>query len=110
VDDLLADPGVSLGDRPVETCEEAVALLQGAGPDPLAGLARQLLAAKLNTLAGSERCEASEDLVAAGDALLANFSPQEEGRPSDSLHAEAAESLSRLAALLAFFNSGELCR
>jgi hypothetical protein len=110
LDDLLQDPGVTLGDHTVATCDDGVAILQGSTSDPVAGLARQLLAAKLNVHAGSERCAASEELVATGDALLARFAYDGSDTEPGSLEAGASDSLSRVATLLAYYNAGTLCR
>lgn len=77
VDDLLADPGISLGSLPVETCPQALNLLQGLN---LAGektpgddaylLVQQLLAAELNLNVGSEACVAVETALLEAQSLL----------------------------------------
>jgi hypothetical protein len=103
VDDLLADPGITLGGWPVTTCRDAVAVLGGGTADPLAHLARQLFTAKLNFEAGSGRCQAASDLVTAGDALLASIEQSGAATAADSTNAAS------VAALLGTYNAGVLC-
>lgn len=110
VDDLLEDPGISLGEWPVATCQDAVGVLEGDPSNPAALMARQLLSAELNLAAGAGTCAITRELVLAGHALLAN--QQYDGSPVDPEVQEdgAAESMSRVAALLALYNSGRLCQ
>ena len=60
LDDLLADPGIRIGDHDLSTCSESVALLEGStnngdeASEPAYALARQLVAAELNLTAGAE--------------------------------------------------------
>jgi hypothetical protein len=113
VDDLLADPGLQLGDHPLATCEEAVALLQGGtaagqSPDPVYPLAAQLLTAELNLGVGSETCAAAEEAAVGAHLVLsaAGF----DGVSSSPLDAEAGGALPQLRRLLEAYNTGELCR
>jgi hypothetical protein len=104
VDDLLADPGITLGGWPVMTCRDAIVVLEGGTADPLAHLARQLFTAKLNFEAGSGRCQAASDLVVAGDALLASIEQSGAATAADSTNAAS------VAALLGTYNAGVLCQ
>jgi hypothetical protein len=104
VDDLLADPGIALGGWPVTTCRDAIAILAGSAADPLTHLARQLFTAKLNFEAGSGRCQAASDLVAAGDALLASIEQSAAATATDSTDAAS------VAALLGTYNADVLCQ
>lgn len=114
VDDILADPGIDLGDHILTTCEESLALLQGrtgageATTAPIHDLAAELLAAELNLSAGSETCPAAEEAVVGAHIVLssANF----DGVSSSPLVAEAGGALPDLLDLLAAYNSGQLCR
>ncbi len=114
VDDVLADPGIGLGDHLLGSCEESVALLQGlsgAGgetSDPAFELAGQLLAAELNLTAGAETCAVADEAVVGAHLLLstANF----DGVSASLLDAEAGGAVPRLVELLAVYNSGQLCR
>jgi hypothetical protein len=109
VDHLLEDPGISLGDRPVTTCHEAVAILEGDPSDLVSRLARQLLAAELNLAVGSRTCGAAAEAVLAGHVLL---SAEGYGGP-DAAHGaaepEVSESMARVRALLSLYNGGRLC-
>jgi hypothetical protein len=70
--------GVYIGDVYVDTCLEAVRLLNKStintnkkfASDPLFNLAAQLLAAKLNVQAGAGTCSAAINAINAGQALL----------------------------------------
>lgn len=77
VDDLLQHPGVLMGELSVDSCQQAVNLLQRLDlqgfehpDDPAYALAAQLLAAQLNLAAGSEYCPAVDQAVKAGQLLL----------------------------------------
>ena len=111
LDDLLAFPGVTLGDHAVATCDEGVVILEVSPvAEPPEGLAQQLLAAELNLNSGSETCPAAEETVVVAQALLSSFGyAGPDGAPL-SADEEAIDSLDRLVALLAAYNSGELCR
>jgi hypothetical protein len=69
---------ILIGDLDVDTCEEAVAILskrsvddnKNLARDPAFGLAAQLLAAKLNVVAGAFVCQAATDAINQGQALL----------------------------------------
>lgn len=109
LDDLLADPGISLGDHPVVTCQDGVTILT-TGSDPLQRLARQVLTAELNRNAGSESCGAADESIPVAQALLASFHRAGTTDSAPSLEPDDAESVDRLVDLLAAYNSGELCR
>jgi hypothetical protein len=114
VDDVLADPGLQLGDHRLTTCEESVALLQGRTTtgddtsDPAYALAAQLLAAELNLNIGAETCPAAEESVIGAHLVLA--SSGFDGVSTSPLDAEAGGALPKLIDLLTAYNSGELCR
>jgi len=110
MDDLLKDPGISLGVWAVNTCQDAVAVLQGDRSDPLTGMARQLLTAELNLAAGSGTCEATRELVLAGHALLTRAEYDGSSMEANGLEDGAAESMRRAATLLSLYNAGRLCR
>jgi len=110
VDDLLDDPGISLGEWPVTTCPDALGVLEGDTADPVARVAQQLLTAELNLTAGAGTCAVTRELVIAGHALLAR--QQYAGSPVDpeTLDEATAASVGRLADLLSLYNAGRLCR
>ena len=114
VDDVLADPGLQLGEHLLISCEEAVALLGGAMSsgaetgDPIYALAAQLLAAELNFSAGAETCPAAEEATVAAHIVLAAASF--DGASNSPLDNEAAGALPRIVELLTAYNSGVLCR
>lgn len=114
VDDILADPGIGLGDHVLTSCEESVALLNGhtgigeATTDPVYDLAAALLAAELNLSVGSETCPAAEEAVIGAHIVLA--SAGFDGVSSSPLDPEAGGALPDLIELLAAYNSGQLCR
>jgi hypothetical protein len=111
LDDLLAIPGVTLGDHAVATCEEGVVILEASSDaDSAQGLARQLLAAELNLNSGSETCEAAEEIIVVAHAVLSSFGYAGTGHAPLPADDEAGGTLPRLIDLLAGYNSGELCR
>jgi hypothetical protein len=116
LDDLISDPGIQLGDHPVTTCEEGLALLQGrnaAGEDtsePIYGLAAGLLAAELNLNAGAETCPIAEEAVLGGHLVLADAGFDGSGEYTAATSGEIADAIPRLVELLVAYNSGELCR
>ncbi|HSF86734.1 MAG TPA: hypothetical protein VLG28_13910, partial [Acidimicrobiia bacterium] len=114
VDDILADPGIGLGDHMLTTCDESVALLEGRtatgdeANDPAFALAAQLLAAEVNLNIGAETCPAAEEAVVGAQIVLA--AAQFDGASASPLDAEAGGALPQLIDLLTAYNSGELCR
>lgn len=114
MDDLLAKPGISLGDLPVENCEQGLALLQGLTlegeeiDDPLFSLAAQLLAAELNLNLGAETCPIAEEAAVGGHMVLASVNFTGTGNYFTTVEVNAA--VPRLLELLQGYNSGELCR
>ena len=116
VDDLLADPGIQLGNYLVPACQEALALLQGrtaAGEetgDPIYGLAAELLSAELNMRAGSEICPIADEAALGGHLVLASVDFDGSGEYAAALSDETANAIPRLVELLAGYNRGELCR
>jgi hypothetical protein len=115
MDDLLEDPGIQLGDHPVTTCQEGLALLRGrttAGKetgDPIYGLAAALLAAELNLNAGAETCPIAEEAVLGGHLVLARVGFDGRGETA-ATSGEIADAVPRLVELLVAYNSGALCR
>lgn len=114
MDDLLADPGIQLGDHLVQGCEEALHLFSGRTADgedttdPAYELAGRLLAAELNLGVGSESCPAAEEAVVGAHLVLSAASF--DGTSVSPLDAEAAGALPRLLDLLGAYNRGDLCR
>lgn len=114
MDDLLAKPGISLGDLLVRNCYQGLALLQGLTldgeetDDTLYDLAAQLLAAELNLNLGAETCPIAEEAVVGGHMVLssANFT----GNGTYFTNVEVSAAVPRLLELLQVYNSGELCR
>lgn len=117
MDDLLAEPGILLGDRPVAICEEGVRLLQastgtnGEDEQVLPALARQLLVAQLNLAVGAEHCPAVDEAVQRAQLLL--LAAGYEG-PDSTLRDDAPPEVGEQARLrakeLAEYNAGTLCR
>ena len=116
MDDLLADPGIQLGDHPVTTCEEGLALLQGytiAGEetdDLVYELASALLAAELNLNVGAESCPIAEEAVLGGQLVLSQVGFNSSGEYAAVKSSEIASAIPRLVELLQGYNRGELCR
>ena len=116
VDDLLADPGIQLGNYLVPACAEALALLQGRTAsgeetrDPVYGLAAVLLAAELNMRAGSEICPIADESALGGHLVLASVDFDGTGEYTAALSDETASAIPRLVELLQGYNRGELCR
>ncbi|MEJ2210683.1 MAG: hypothetical protein P8129_16820 [Anaerolineae bacterium] len=116
VDDLLADPGIQLGNYLVPACQEALALLQGRtadgeeSGDPIYGLAAVLLAAELNMRAGGETCPIAEEAAVGGHMVLDSAGFDGSGAYAAALSDEMAQAIPRLVELLAGYNRGELCR
>lgn len=114
VDDLLADPGLQLGDHRLSTCDEALALLLGQTAtgqetgDPTYGLAAQLLAAELNLSTGAETCPIAEEVVFGAHLVLANT--RFDGARTSLLNAEATGAVPQLTSLLTSYNLGTLCQ
>jgi hypothetical protein len=114
LDDLLADPGIQLGDYPVTTCEEGLTLLQhGTIEDPgslVNGLAAMLLAAELNLNVGAETCPAAEEAVLGAHLVLSRAGFDGTGQYTSAPSSEMTHAIPRLVDLLTAYNSGELCR
>jgi hypothetical protein len=75
--------------------------------DPAFGLAAQLLAAKLNIVAGAKSCSSAASAIANGQALLATV--HFDGISHDKLSAAQASSANTLAATLDKYNNTQLC-
>jgi hypothetical protein len=118
LDDLLEDPGILLGELPVENCEQAISLLQrqdldGAqrDDDPVYQLAAQLLSAQVNMAAGAEYCPAGDQAVQAGQLLLISLGFNGQRSHVGSLvNNQDTETARVLVEQLGQYNSGQLCR
>lgn len=116
LDDLIVDPGIQLGDHPITSCEEGLALLQGlATPgenpsDPVYELAGALLAAELNLNVGAETCPIAEETVLGSHLILSQIGFDGAGEYAESASSEVAQAIPRLVDLLRGYNRGELCR
>jgi len=115
MDDLLTNPGIQLGNYPVTTCEEGLALLQGrtiAGAetgDPVYKLSSALLAAELNLNAGAETCPIAEEAVLGGHLVLSQVGFDGSGEYAVGTSSEIESAIPRLVELLLGYNRGELC-
>lgn len=118
LDDLLADPGVLIGEMEVTTCAQGVALLQqqavsgeDRSSDPAYGLAAQLFTAQLNLAAGAASCPAAEQAVQAAQLLLLSLDFQGTGTylTPDSPNPRDRALAGELADILARYNAGALC-
>ena len=118
LDDLLNDPGFTLGTLLLDAddCEAAVSILdkrdvssgRKRASDGAYNLASQLLAAMLNLSAGAETCQAAVDAVNDGQDLLSTIGFDGDGRflrPKDGSYSEATT----LAGQLDLYNNGDLC-
>jgi len=115
MDDLIADPGIQLGDLPIDTCEQGLALLEGYSTDgeDFSGdayrLAGQLLAAELNLNAGAESCPIAEEAVIGSHIILSSLGFNSTGTYDDAITSDLANSITPILDLLTGYNSGELC-
>jgi hypothetical protein len=112
LDDLIP---TTIGELSIDTCEEGVLILdhrdlndKKKASDGAYDLARNLLAAKLNTAAGA--CPMDGDWIAEGDALLIEIGFDGVGnpglRPKDDLYGDALFISKKLDA----YNNGDLCQ
>jgi hypothetical protein len=115
MDDLIADPGIQIGDFRIDTCEQGLALLEGHSTDgeDFSGdayrLAGQLLAAELNLNVGAESCPIAEEAVIGSHITLSNLGFDGTGTYDDAIASDLADSLTTFLELLMGYNSGELC-
>jgi hypothetical protein len=118
VDDLLEDPGILVGMLNLETCPQAVNLLnlldlQGTdrATNPAYQLAQAMLAAQLNLAAGAEDCPAADEAVRAGQLLLISVEFNGTGDYAPLMQpGNTAETAVILIEQLQAYNSGQLCR
>lgn len=116
MDDLLADPGIQLGNFSLTTCQEGLALLQGfktwgnETDDPVYSLASALLTAELNLNAGAETCPIAEEAVVGGHLVLSQVGFNGSGEYAADTSREIVSAIPRLVELLQDYNRGELCR
>lgn len=115
MDDLLADPGIQIGDLRIETCEQGLALLEGHNTDgeEISGdvyrLAGQLLAAELNLNAGAENCPIAEESFIGSHIFLESLNFNGRGAYEDQLTGDLNDSVDIFLELLTRYNTGELC-
>jgi hypothetical protein len=118
MDDLLQDPGVSVGLLELRRCEDGLLLLAGHSTQgaPIVGdaaypLVAQLLAAQLNLAAAAEYCPAVAEAVQSAQMLLiaAGFEGKGEalGLAAPAKDRQLAQFLTEQ---LANYNAGNLCR
>ena len=113
LDDLLADPGITLGQATLEGCAIATAVLAEPPPsqaEPVVRtLARQVLAADLNLASGAETCPAAEATRRLGQAMLTrlDYDPEALFQPPAAGNLDMAAELARL---LGTYNEGLLCQ
>lgn len=116
LDDLLAYPGIVLGDYRVDSCAAALELLNGRmldgtqTQDPVHSLAAALLTAELNRSAGAEDCQAVEAAAAASHVILAVAGFNGMGEYSPALAEGDTEAIPVLTVGLAQYNLGNLCK
>ncbi len=115
MDDLIADPGIQLGDLRIESCQQGLALLEGHSTDgeEVSGdvyqLAGQLLAAELNLNVGAESCPIAEEAVIGSHIILANLGFNGTDTYDGALSDDLVDSLVTFLDLLTGYNRGELC-
>jgi len=118
LDDLLADPGMLVGELQVLTCPQGLQLLQlqdalgTAHPDdPAYQLASTLLTAQLNLAAGSEYCPAIDQGISLAQLLLIDIGFTAQGDYPAAIQAkDAGEAAAYLMEQLTAYNLGTLCR
>jgi hypothetical protein len=108
--------GVYIGDLYVDTCAEAVAILnksdlsgQKKASDPAYNLAAQLLAAKLNIQAGAATCPAANTAIASAQTLLDAINFTGTGSYKSTMTATQIALANSLAATLDSYNNNTLC-
>jgi plastocyanin len=123
LDQTLTEAGGSIliGDLVVDTCQEAVRILNKSSVnngkkqanDAAYGLAAQLLAAKLNVVADAGTCAAATNAIAAGQALLDgigfNGTGSYLGPKVKGAMLATRNTANSLAATLDAYNNNELC-
>lgn len=116
LDDLLADPGIVLGDYRVDSCAAALELLNGRmldgtpTQDAVYSLAAALLTAELNRSAGAENCQAVEAAATASHVILAGAGFNGMGEYGLALAEGDTEAIPVLIEGLAQYNLGDLCK
>ena len=108
--------GVFIGSVYVDTCLEAVALLNKSdlsgkklASDPLYNLAAQLLATELNFQAGAGKCGAAVTAQTQAQTLLANYSFNGTGTYAKKLSKADTTRANQLANTLDRYNNNNLC-
>lgn len=117
MDNLLADPGILVGEVQVGTCQQGENLLQSRNSqgnemakDGAYLLAAQLLAAQLNLAAGAEYCPASDQTVSDAQSLLLLLGfDGTQGYLGPPLAVPEAETAKVLTEQLVSYNAGTLC-
>ena len=113
VDDLIADPGMRLGDHDVSSCEEAIVILRAGldgatGYDPSFALAAHVFSAEMNLSVGAETCPLAEEAVVGAHLVLS--AARFDAVTASPLDAEGSGALPELISLLQEYNLGSLCR
>jgi hypothetical protein len=115
LDDVVADPGIQIGDYTLTSCEDGFYLLEQRNregtpvEDPIYGLAAQLLTAELNLNAGAETCPIAEEAVIGGHLILADTGFNGAGGYVGAISEETLDGITTFVALLKAYNTGELC-
>jgi hypothetical protein len=110
-------PGVYIGRLYVDTCQEAVALLNKSdlvtankmSSDPLYSLAAQLMATELNFRAGAGKCGAAITAEQQAQGLLTRYSFTGTGSYVKKLSAADSQLANQLAKTLDNYNNDRLC-
>ena len=110
LDDLLAVPGIDLGNYAVSGCEEAARLIsvERDGQTPVLVLAGELLVAEANINTGAALCPTADQATRAAQTLLASIAF--DGTEPAGLGEDIKVTATELTAILLDYNLGELCR
>ena len=113
IDDLLEEPGLSIGEYRVATCDRAVDLLLVAedpsSSDQVTLLAADVLLTELNLSVGSKGCDAVEGAVSAGHMLLASIGYDAGTSSPSELSVSEEESVRRIIEMLGRYKANDLC-
>jgi hypothetical protein len=112
-----AGGSILIGDLVVDTCLEAVAILNKStvnngkkmASDPAYNMAAQLLAARLNIAAGAGSCDDADDAMADGQALLDLINFTGTGAYKNSMTAQQQADANEIAGILDDYNNNTLC-
>ena len=117
MDDLLTNPGVSVGDFVIESCEEGLNMLEAleTSSAPRSSewvylLAAHVLSAELNLNVGAETCPAAEEAVIAGHFALSSAQFVGSGDYVITATPDIVDSAEAITRLLEAYGRGVLCR